>query len=50
MIGAGALVGLNKIIPPRTLVLGVPGKISRELTATELKANQKNVKRVLRTI
>jgi gamma-carbonic anhydrase len=32
LIGAGALVAPGKIIPPRSLVLGVPGKIVRSLT------------------
>ncbi len=32
MVGAGAVVGENRAIPPRSLVLGVPGKVVRELT------------------
>ena len=31
LIGAGALVGEGKEIPPRSLVLGSPGKVVREL-------------------
>jgi carbonic anhydrase/acetyltransferase-like protein (isoleucine patch superfamily) len=36
IIGAGALVAEGKVIPPRSLVLGVPGKIVRELTAEDI--------------
>ena len=32
VIGAGALVGEGKRIPPRSLVLGVPGSVVRSLT------------------
>ncbi len=31
IIGAGCLIGENKIIPPRVLVVGIPGKIVKEL-------------------
>ncbi|TRW95795.1 gamma carbonic anhydrase family protein [Paracoccus sp. M683] len=31
LIGAGALIGEGKVIPPGALVMGVPGKIVREL-------------------
>ncbi|MEQ1647205.1 MAG: gamma carbonic anhydrase family protein [Hyphomicrobiaceae bacterium] len=31
LVGAGALVGEGKVIPPRSLVLGSPGKVVREL-------------------
>ena len=31
LIGAGALVGMNKDIPDNSMVLGVPGKVVREL-------------------
>lgn len=36
LIGAGALVPEGMEVPPRTLVLGVPGKVRRDLTAEEL--------------
>lgn len=36
LIGAGALVPEGMRIPPRTLVLGMPAKVKRELTAEEL--------------
>lgn len=35
LIGAGALVRENALIPPRSLVLGVPGKVVRTLTPKE---------------
>lgn len=36
LIGAGALVTEGKIVPPRSLVLGQPGKVVRELTSEEI--------------
>ncbi len=41
LIGAGALIPEGKEIPPRSLVVGSPGKVIRELTA-------ENVERVKR--
>lgn len=35
LIGAGAVVLENAVIPPRSLVLGVPGKVVRSLTPKE---------------
>lgn len=35
IIGAGALVAENAVIPPRSVVLGVPGKVRREVTDEE---------------
>ncbi|UUX92003.1 gamma carbonic anhydrase family protein [Methanoplanus endosymbiosus] len=32
IIGAGAVITENKIIPPGSLVMGVPGKVIKELT------------------
>ena len=40
IIGAGALVAEGKIIPPGSLVMGIPGKIIRELGDD---ARQKNI-------
>lgn len=31
IVGAGCVVGENKVIPPHSLVVGVPGKVVREL-------------------
>ncbi len=36
MIGAGALVSAATVIPPRSLVVGMPGKVRRETTDEEL--------------
>ena len=42
IIGAGALVSEGKKIPPRSLVLGVPGKVVRQVTDEEVAATLKN--------
>ena len=36
IIGAGAIVTENKVIPPRSLVMGIPGKIVRKVTDEEV--------------
>jgi carbonic anhydrase/acetyltransferase-like protein (isoleucine patch superfamily) len=36
LIAAGALVTENRRIPPRSVVMGVPGKVVREITPEEL--------------
>ena len=36
LIGAGALVRENAVIPPRSVVLGMPGKIVRQVTDDEM--------------
>jgi carbonic anhydrase/acetyltransferase-like protein (isoleucine patch superfamily) len=36
IIGAGTLITKNTIIPPRSLVLGAPGKVVRELKQEEI--------------
>jgi 6-phosphogluconolactonase len=36
ILGAGTLIAENKVIPPRSVVLGVPGKIVREVSADDL--------------
>jgi carbonic anhydrase/acetyltransferase-like protein (isoleucine patch superfamily) len=36
IIGAGALVPEGKVIPPRSLVMGVPGRVIRPLTDAEV--------------
>ena len=40
IIGAGALVPENAVIPPRSLVVGVPGKIRRTVTEEEMEQNR----------
>ena len=36
MIGAGALISPGMVIPPRTLAIGSPARVKRELTEEEL--------------
>jgi carbonic anhydrase/acetyltransferase-like protein (isoleucine patch superfamily) len=36
LVGAGALVGEGMRVPPRTLVIGVPARVKRDLTAEEV--------------
>jgi len=38
VVGAGALVPPGMVVPPRTLVMGAPAKVKRDLTADELAA------------
>lgn len=45
IVGAGALVSERKVIPPGSLVLGVPGKVVRTVTAEELEATLANAAR-----
>ena len=42
LIAAGALISEGKVIPPNSLVMGIPGKIVRELTPEEAATNLKN--------
>ncbi len=37
IVGAGALVTKNKIFPPRSLIVGSPAKVVRELSKEEVK-------------
>lgn len=41
-VAAGALVPQGVVIPPRSLVAGVPGRVRRELIDAELAANRHN--------
>ncbi|SFQ46637.1 Carbonic anhydrase or acetyltransferase, isoleucine patch superfamily [Lachnospiraceae bacterium XBB1006] len=43
IIGAGALVTENKVIPDGSVVVGVPGKIVRQMTEEDLKSRRENV-------
>lgn len=45
IIGAGALVSEGKTIPPNSLVLGVPGKVIREVTDEEIEGIKNNALR-----
>ncbi|AEF96843.1 gamma carbonic anhydrase family protein [Methanotorris igneus] len=47
IIGANALVTQNKEIPPNSLVLGVPGKVVRELSEEEIKSIKENALRYI---
>ena len=38
LVAAGAVVKENAIIPPRSLVVGVPGRIVREVTDEEVES------------
>ncbi len=42
LIGAGALVTEGKVIPDRSLVLGSPGKVVRQLTDEEVANTRRN--------
>ena len=41
-MAAGAVVPQGAVIPPRSLVAGVPGKVRRSLTDDEVAANRFN--------
>jgi len=38
LIGAGAVIKENMVVPPRSLVVGIPGKIVRQVTDEEVAA------------
>ena len=42
IIGANTLIAENKVIPDRSLVLGSPGKIIRQVTDEEIKSIKEN--------
>ncbi|MEO3757722.1 gamma carbonic anhydrase family protein [Mycobacterium sp. B14F4] len=42
LVAAGAVVPQGFVVPPRSLVAGVPGRIRRELSDTEVAANKHN--------
>ncbi len=48
MIGAGAVVPPGMEVPPGKLVLGVPGKVVRDLTPAEIEANRENAAEYVR--
>ncbi len=43
IIGAGALVSENKVIPDNSVVIGVPGKVVREMTQEDLDSRRRNI-------
>lgn len=48
IVGAGALVLENQEIPPRSVVLGAPGKVRREVTDEQLAGIRDNAERYVR--
>lgn len=48
LIGAGALITERKIIPPRSLVVGSPGRVVRELTDEEVESVHDSARRYVR--
>ncbi len=42
IVGAGSLVTQNKKFPPRSLIIGSPAKVIRQLTGEELEGIRKN--------
>ncbi len=44
IVGAGAVVTSNKKFPPRSLILGAPAKVVRQLTDEEVKALYQSAK------
>ncbi|MEM2921042.1 MAG: gamma carbonic anhydrase family protein [Candidatus Bathyarchaeia archaeon] len=42
LIGAGALVPQNVVIPSRSLLIGIPGRITRQVTNEELEYIRRN--------
>jgi carbonic anhydrase/acetyltransferase-like protein (isoleucine patch superfamily) len=45
LIGAGSLIQSGRIIPPRSVVIGSPGRIVRQVTEDDLKTIRENVER-----
>ena len=45
IVGAGALVTKNKVFPPRSLIIGSPAKVIRELTNAEVEELYASAKR-----
>ncbi len=43
IIGANSLVPSGKVIPPRSLVLGSPGKVVRDLTDQDLEMIEETI-------
>ena len=45
IVGANALVGEAKVFPPRSLIVGVPGKVLRDVTDDQAAAVRANAER-----
>ena len=48
IVGAGALVTMNKVFPPRSLILGSPAKVVRELSDEEVAELYNSAKRYVK--
>ncbi|MDT8336208.1 MAG: gamma carbonic anhydrase family protein [Candidatus Izemoplasmatales bacterium] len=48
LVAAGTLVPPGKVVPPRTLVMGNPMRIIRELTEEEIEANIENSRKYIK--
>ena len=48
IVGAGSLVTKNKVFPPRSLIMGSPAKVVRELTDEEIKELYESAKRYVK--
>ena len=47
IVGAGAVVGSGTVIPPRSLVVGIPGKVKRTLTDEDIAGSVANAESYL---
>jgi carbonic anhydrase/acetyltransferase-like protein (isoleucine patch superfamily) len=45
LIGAGTLIPNDKVIPPRSVVIGSPGKVVRQVSDDDLKMFRDNIER-----
>jgi carbonic anhydrase/acetyltransferase-like protein (isoleucine patch superfamily) len=42
LVAAGAVIPQGMVVPPRSLVSGVPGRVRRELSEAEIRNNRHN--------
>ena len=47
IVGAGAVVSSGTVIPPRSLVVGIPGKVKKTLSEEDVAGNLENVEEYL---
>lgn len=50
IVGAGALVKENMVVPPRSLVVGLPGRVVRQVTDDELEMIRRSAEGYVRKI
>ncbi|MCV6965137.1 gamma carbonic anhydrase family protein [Mycobacterium intermedium] len=50
LVAAGALIPQGMVVPARSLVTGVPGRVRRELSASEVANNQHNAELYRRSL